>query len=202
MFRKRRFRRRRPFRRIRRRIRRIPRTRRGDATRFFKIRTNVPLAAITQAQTTRIGDTISAVVGNYSALAAIFSHVKVCAIGLKWHPAHVSSDIATPNRYLPIYLAHDKNLSAPVSISVDDMLQYHNLRTFNVFRPFKYYRKMGHQLLLTNLATSSTTYRGFHSTQNPIPITQNILIHVPGFANASQLGQFIVTYYIAARNVR
>lgn len=190
-------RRRRPF--IRRRItRRVPRYRRGDSTRFFKVKSQVQVNGATTVSTLAVTDVLNAGVGNYASISAMFSHVRVCGIKFKWFPTHNQSLIASANGYFPLQVIHDRNLTAPASLSIDQVLQYDNVRTFNAFRPWKVYRRMANQLKFPGQA--SVSFRGFQPSTNLVS-TQQMILWVPQLANPSALGTLQVTYYVAARNL-
>lgn len=103
----------------------------------------------------------------------------------------------TPIRdWHPLYIVHDKD-DTDQPVDVNGMIEYENLKVFNLYRPFTYYKKFQRNVPVVN--ATNVSIKGYQRTDNP-QATQSIKVLANGLTLQSEYGVTIITLYITARN--
>ncbi len=202
------FRRRRNFRRKKRgwsrntyRGRTVKRNRRlalgGAARRFFKVR-------YVSDMTTSVGGTFSTVYndnptafGDWTSIATMFDSYKICALRIKFIPS-LPNDTSTQTGYYPFYVCGDPD-DTNILTSTGEVIEYENMKVFNLYRPFKYYYKLP---IMTSDGTTAVTLQGGYRDVSATAGKRGIKTWAEDLDASQKYGTFITTAYIVAKNRR
>lgn len=172
----------------------------ANANRFFKLR------HVVQA-TTSVGGVLQHVITNdptlfedWENVKALFDSYKICALKVKFIPSRPndSSDHsgATGVTYNPCYVVGDPD-DVNAMTSVDQAIQYENMKVKNLFRPWTYYMKIPKR---TQVSTATTIIgNGYIDCAMETP-NASIKVFSDGLTADLPYGQFIVTGYFTAKN--
>lgn len=148
----------------------------------------------------------------FPSCAQIFDSYRCCALKVKFIPfsigALLEESILTSGYHnVPIYCAFDYNsiLNTPPS-SIDQILEYENLKINSLTRPWTYYKKCRRNIPInTSLTTQvSIQNKGYIPTNTPVA-TQTMWFVDPEWGSgvqSIQIGYFIVTYYCIFKDRR
>lgn len=190
----------------------------GDSKRFFKLRLVSSISTDGSGVASFSATDLPSSAQDWSSVAALFDQYRVCAMKLKFIP-HAFSDVigsqtitnnltatatvttgsqaSNQTYYSPFYIVHDPDSTvATVADTVNEAIEYENMKVFDLHRPFQYYRKMAKQFRINS--DVSTDIKGYQSTATP-QATQIIAGVGTGFTISVEIGKVIVTYYIAAK---
>lgn len=196
------YRKRRRFR--RRRLRRYRRKKRvfSERVKIFKLRRvydAVVLAAGASLNATVTDDPSNS--QDWANIVGLFDMYRVAAIKVHFVPnanTREAPSVAGQFGFRPVYCAHDTDL-INVPLSVNNIIQYENMKVKNSFTPWVYYRKMARRITTTNQTTLDG--RGYLSTTTPAS-TQQLLFLFENFNGPANyyFGRFVITHYVCARN--
>lgn len=127
---------------------------------------------------------------DWSACIDLFDEYKVCGHKIQFVP-HVPAGNSVLIDYRPVYVIFDSNsISSPVS-TVNECLQYENLKVMNLFRPWKLYTRVPK-------VTTPNNMLGYQPTSSPIDAGR--LVCFADNLDPSQFyGDIIITHYIKFR---
>lgn len=189
---------------VRRRLRRPRRIHRNLASRpkFFKLREYQTVSQTVGSDTTiSIYDNPNTAV-NWSDFNDLFDSYRVSAIKVKWIPNMTVSEMSLTQTAFqsPVFVAYDKNSYITTVPSVQQLIQYHNLRIKRALSTWSVYFKMQRNIAVNTSWTTSfgISTRGYMPTNVPYP-SQTILMRIPsmmvGTTGSVQIAQVVATYY-------
>lgn len=165
-----------------------------EGLRFFKIKFNQNVSSSGTGVILNVASTDPSASDDWTSIAALFDSYRVCAVKVKYLPGIPNN--TTPTAYAPLYVFADMdNVIVSVS-SINNILQYENLRVKDAFRSWQYYSKFQR---VTGTATGVNN-DGYIDTASP-QATGSIAIYGSGFNNSVTVyGYEIITWYIACKN--
>lgn len=136
---------------------------------------------------------------------ALYDSYRVCAVKVKFIP-YGPNDTTSTRDYQPLFGVHDPDdLSGTNTItSVNQILQYDNFKTFNLYKPWKWYFKVSKIMngKQANGTDDIITYgRGLIDINTPC-YTGNMCFYGIDYTPSTKYGNLIVTYYILYANRR
>lgn len=131
---------------------------------------------------------------DFSHVAELFDVYKVAALKVKFVPSR-PNDESTTVTYRPIYIAGDPDTSAAFT-SVDQPIQYENMKVYDLSRPWKYYYKIPTRTQVTG--STILLKGGYIDTQYTTP-SASIRMWAEGLSLSENYGTFIVTAYVVAK---
>lgn len=165
--------------------------------RFFKLR-----------YTETISSSVAGVIDTYltsnptsyqdwSSISSLFDNYRTCAIKLKFIP-QLPNNVSSSTSYAPLYIVGDPDSSTNPVTSVNEAIQYENMRVKNMYRPWKYYYKFPKVM-----ATGSNVVinRGYQDCASPISIGV-VGLYGTNFSLSTTYGTLVSTIYLVARNRR
>lgn len=133
-------------------------------------------------------------VEDWSSVSSLFDSFQTRAMKMHFIP-QLPNDTSAQTGYFPLYVGFDVDAQAvnPVG-SVSAALQYENMKVFNMYRPWKYYKILprtgaSKQLGWTDMANTSDQYG-------------MIWTFGEGFDVSQTYGRVILTLYIKAKDRR
>lgn len=177
--------------------RKNPRQGMGDGKRFFKLRATVPLVSDAGGAIADVLTNNPSATQDWPNISALFDSYKVCAIKVKFIPDK-PNDTSTITSYKPFYMVHDPD-DYGVPTSSNQMIQYENVKIYNLYRPFSYYRRLSRQ---TSVGLGTVVLQGGYRDAGDVTATQSIKYYADGLDVSDNYGTFIVTLYVSAKNRR
>lgn len=165
----------------------------NDSARFFKLRRT--FIANNLSTGTSISDNPSGA-QDFNSVAQLFTHYRVKAIRVQFIP---NSNVNTPDPtfpFTPCYVTHIPSATTPATPSVTNLLQYENTKVKNWNRPWVYYRAMKKMIIPNSTAQLPGTW---HLTATPVDTQRIYILNAPP-NSPTEVGLFVVTYYITAIN--
>lgn len=182
-------------------------SKKGNAT-FVKLRYNYPLTtSSTGGLETRYNISNptnvlfgSEVVQDWSSFAALYDQYRVFAVKIKYIPNFPNNE-STLTVFRPLYMVTDYD-SIVVLASVNEAIQYENLRVKNLQRPFSFYIRVP-KLIATYGVTGATVQvaQGWFDIAYPTD-TGAIRTIATDLSASSIYGTFVITYYVGFKNRR
>lgn len=128
----------------------------------------------------------------WASLATLFDLYKVTSAMMEWYP-YLPNDSSTQALFRPMVIAFDPDTdSAPAS--TDEVQQYGNARTFNIFKPFRY--------AIDIPKRSGTIVNGWLDVGNPGVEPASILIAADGLTASTAYGQSVWTLVLRLKSTR
>lgn len=196
------FRRFRPKRVTRRVRKQVMRQAHRDGRSVFKLRYTYTMASTAGGiiqDSIGLTDPTNALAGasvlDWSNISGLYDIFKVNAVKFKFIPAWPNNNSPTP-LYAPIYSVVDMdtpNISAAVT-SVNQAIEYENMKVHNFYRPFSRYVKV-------RKYTFADLPSGYNDIQTPINNGQ-ICLYASGCTPSVTYGQMILTYYVSCKTRR
>lgn len=131
---------------------------------------------------------------DFSHVAELFDVYKVCALKVRFVPSRPNDD-SINTTYRPIYIAGDPDTSAAFT-SIDQPVQYENMKVYDLSRPWKYYYKIPTRTQVTG--STILLKGGYIDTQYTTP-SASIRMWAEGLSNSTNYGSFLVTAYVVAK---
>lgn len=136
---------------------------------------------------------------DWTSFAAVFDSYRVCALKLKFVP-DLPNDTSTVTGYKPLYVVHDVDQSNIPTLSVNTAIQYENMKVFNMYRPWNYYRKFSKQS--SSGVASQVMMAGGYKDVAVTTASQCIQYIGTGFDLSTTYGTIISTAYVSFKNRR
>lgn len=130
---------------------------------------------------------------DWSSVAALYDEYVVKGMSFKFIP-FLPNDTSTVTGYLPFYSVVDQNSATTPLSSINSAIEYENMKVFNMFRPWKLYRR--YNKITGN--GSTIVNNGYTPTADPTA-TACCAFYGEGFDVSTSYGSIIVTAYITAR---
>lgn len=131
---------------------------------------------------------------DWTSISNLYDEYCVKAMAFKFIP-FLPNDTSTTTGFFPLYSVIDQNSGSGILGSINDAIQYENMRVFNMYRPWKLYRRFskvtGNSITIVN--------NGYMPTASPTA-TAVCSFYGEGFDISQSYGTIIVTAYITARN--
>lgn len=131
--------------------------------------------------------------GDWTNVQNMYDSYKIYAIKLHYIPS-LPNDTSTVTGFWPLYVATDQN-DATVPGAVSVMLQYDDMKVFNMYRPWKLFRRLRDQSAISG----TTMLVGGYRPTTIVTASAGIKYYGNGFDLSTSYGQIIVTLYIKAR---
>lgn len=132
---------------------------------------------------------------DWTSFGALYDAFKPNMLKIKFQPK-LPNDTSINTGYYPIYSFHDKDAGDAYSVTtVNEALQYDNVRDHNVFRPWKRIVKINTKY------QNAIDSRGYQDIASLINLG-NLEIIGDGFDTNQEYGVMILTMYVSFRNRR
>jgi len=131
---------------------------------------------------------------DWSSVAALYDEYKVKGLKIQFYP-YLPNDPSGTTGYLPLYTVIDQNSATTPLTSVNDAIQYENMKAFNMYRPWKIFRRFEK---ITG-STSAQVNNGYMPTASPVA-TACMAFYGVGYDISTSYGSVIVTAYLTLRN--
>lgn len=165
--------------------------------RFFKLKSAFGLSANVGGEINMAVTDNPSAFGDWSSIAALFDTYKVAAIKVKFIP-QLPNDTSTTTGFFPLYVVGDPNDSTIPINSITSACQYENMKTMNMYRPWKYYYKVPTKSSISGDTVLTGGYRPTASTSG----TCGVYGWGGGFDVSQQYGSYVVTLYIVCKERR
>lgn len=135
-------------------------------------------------------------------IAALYDAYRVASIAFKWIPALPNIDTANET-VNPLYFITDPDVLTTQTYTQSDVLQFHNMKTFNWNRPWKHYFKIP-RVSFAGAAGSTVTKDGYFDwLVPPLYGVWNLQMFTisAGLVN-NRIGQMIMITYLTVKNRR
>lgn len=166
--------------------------------RLFKFRAVVPIFTTAGGAISQFFSRNPTALPEFSTCGGLFDSAKVCAMKFHWLPSQPNGSSIT-TVYAPAYVLYDPDETAAPVATADAALQYENCKVFNLYRPFKYYRKLDR---ITQQSTAGVTLGGGWSDIVTMPSNGGLMLFAAGLDATEEYGQLVVSYYVAFKNRR
>lgn len=136
---------------------------------------------------------------NFDEIAQLYDMYRVTSVSIKFIP-QLPNDSSTQTGYFPLYFVYDKNSGdgSPLT-SVDNALQYDNVKIRNVFRPFRIKYRVPPGIIGTGTAAVLHGGRLYFSTEVD-PNIGTIKMYGDGFDVSQAYGELILQMVIECKN--
>lgn len=132
---------------------------------------------------------------DWSSVGNLYDEYKATGIKFQYIP-YLPNDTSTVTGFLPLYSVYDPNSTSTPLTSINDAIQYENMKVYNMYRPWKRYVK-----LRTPVANAATVVNsgGYMPTASGTA-TSCVAFYGEGFDISTSYGSIIVTIYLKLRN--
>lgn len=136
---------------------------------------------------------------DWGAFQTLYDSYRVYAVKIKFIPS-MPNDTSTVTGYSPMYYMFDVDSTA-APLTVNDFIQYENLRVKNLYMPHSVYFRIPKYTAFGSSGVA-TLAGGFLDTQAGFP-SNGIICGISGpLDTTTTYGTFITTYYIGFKNRR
>lgn len=171
----------------------------NDGKRFFKLTTSDEVVSTAGGQIANVYTDNPNGYNDWTQIASLFDSYRVCAIKIKYIP-NKPNDESNVTTYQPLYIVQDRD-STTLPSTVNDMIQYENLKVKNLYRPWTYYRKFAKQTS-TGVTGQVMLAGGYKDCGQPTGSQAIFIVSEPGLQTSTTYGRWITTLYLTAKNRR
>lgn len=136
----------------------------------------------------------------WTSISALFDTYRAAAIKVKFIP-QLPNDASTLTGYHPLYVFGDKDATVMPVTTVNEAIQYENMKPKNMFAPWKYYFRCGKLSGVGNAANVRVNIGGWIDAATPFGHAAICGIGT-GFDTSQTYGTLVWTLYLMAKNRR
>lgn len=137
---------------------------------------------------------------DWANIVTLFDSYRVPAMKVKYIP-QLPNDASTLTGYHPLYVIGDVDSTVAHITSVNDAIQYENMRVKNMYMPWKYYFKCPKLGGVGSTAAVKTQAGGWIDIATPFG-NSSIEGYGTGFDTSQQYGTLVWTLYLMAKDRR
>lgn len=173
----------------------------GPATpRYFKLRRVVNMSSGPAGDITLTVSNNPNAATDWANISGLFDSYRLFAMSIKFIP-QLPNNTSSATNYVPFYLVADFDSTLSPITTADGALQYENCKVVNMYRPWKYFVKFP-KVSYNAAASTQTILQGGWMDVATATASGGIYGYGSGFSSATSYGNYVVTYYVGARNRR
>lgn len=170
------------------------------AARMFKLRVTATLSSDVGGDISGILSDNPSGANDWVSCGNLFDSYRVCAMKIKYIPSFPNDTNAVAG-YAPLYVVYDADHQAQPLASVNDAVQYENLKVMNMYRPWSYYVRIPKFNSISG-ASAVTIQSGGYIDIGAVTAVSCIAYYGTGFKASLDYGTLVYTFYLKFKNRR